>query len=48
MGGLNSQEITFSISADSVYPLGIARSAAVAGALGQEHWLLPAPCVLKS
>lgn len=41
MRGLNSQEITFPISADSVYPLGIAWSAA--GAKGQEHLLLPAP-----
>lgn len=34
MGGLNSQEITFSISADSVYLLVIAWSAAAAGAMG--------------
>lgn len=47
MGGLNSQEITFPISADSVYSLGIAWSAAAAGAMGQEHLLLPAPWVLQ-
>lgn len=48
MGGLDSREITFLISDDSVYPLGIAWSAAAAGVTGQEHLLLLAPWVLKT
>lgn len=48
MGGLNSQEITFPIDADSVHHLGIAWGPDAPGAMGQEHLLLLVPWALET